>query len=360
MGFARPSLRDLVTRAIADISARTQGSAFIKRSVERVLASVQAGIANGLHGHFEWLQRQALPTTADIGSLLGWGVWLKVPRKSVVQAAGTADFAGTVGTPFPVGTQMQSADGIVFATTLAATVDVGGNVSPPIAAILAGASGNLDQGAGLQLVSPIAGINSNGVVGVGGTTGGQDIEDTEDYRPRILDNLRLPPAGGGTGDYVAWAREVSGVTRAWEYGNLMGYGTVSLSFVMDDRATDDFSTIVNIIPTQADVDAVQDHIDAVRPLDMRAVYVRAPVLVGVSVTVSIKPFNDDVKNNIRLELKYLFLRESDLGEAMSQSKVDEAISTAVGEEDHKITTISSLDPGPWGLLTLGSIGFNPL
>jgi uncharacterized phage protein gp47/JayE len=352
VGFVRPALRDLVTRAIADISSRTQGSAYIKRSVERVLASVQAAIANGLHGHLEWNARQALPTTSDIGNLLAWGAWLKVPRKSIVQAAGTAVFPGSISTSVPIGTQMQSADGIVFASTILVAVDSSGFATIPISAILAGANGNLDAGAGMQLVSPIAGLNSNGVVGTGGTTGGQDIEDVEDYRPRILANLRLPPAGGGVGDYVAWALEVPGVTRAWERPNLMGYGTVTVAFVMDDRAY--------VIPTQADVDIVQDHIDAVRPLDMRAVYVQAPSLGPVNLIVAISPYTQAVRDSITLELQYLFLREPDLGIPMTQSKIEEAISTAIGEEDHLITSITSLDPGPFGLLSLGVVQFAPL
>lgn len=352
MGFPRPSLGELVAQARANISSRTRGSAFIKRSVEYVLAAVQGALTNGLHAHLEWNQRQALPTTAEIESLLGWGQWLKVERKGAVKAVGQALFEGTPGTVGPAFTQLQSPDGVLFETTAARLVDSGGLWTPSIRAVVAGTSGNFDAGAPLALVSPISGIDSTGqvlAIDGQGTTGGEDVEDTEDYRPRVIDGMRTPPAGGGPGDYVQWAREVPGVTRAWEFGNANGYGTVSVGFVMDNRA--------DIIPTAADVASVQAYIESVRPLDMRAAYVQAPILFPVNITLSVSPNTASVRTAVLNELQLLFLREPSLGRPMARSKVDEAISTAPGEEDHVISNISTLSPSQWGLLSLGSVIF---
>lgn len=349
MGFPRPSLGELVTRAIADISGRTQGSAFIKRSAERVIAAVQAALANGVHGHLEWNVRQALPTTADIEALLGWGTWLKVPRKGVVKAVGTVLFdESTSGTLIPVFRQLQTPDGVLFETTANATVTGDGIWTAPIQAVVPGSAGNFEADTPVSLVSPIAGSNSIGKI-VLRTSGGEDIEAVEDYRPRVIDGLRQPPAGGGPGDYEAWALEVPGVTRAYEFGNLMGYGTVSLAFVMDNR--------LEIIPTAADIAEVQAHIDSKRPLDMRALYVQPPIKVPVHINLSVTPNTQAVRDAVLAELKFLFLREPTVSKAMSRSKVDEAISTAAGEDDHNITAISSLNPGLFGLLTLGTVTF---
>lgn len=355
MGFPRPSKRELVDRAIGDISSRTQGSAYIKRSVERVLATNQATIADGVHGHLEWNQRQQLPTTSDIEGLLGWGVWLKVDRKGAVKSSGVAYFTGcTPGTNPAVGTQLQTVDGVAFETTEQIATSAGGIWSVKVRALVAGANGNLDYGTPVSPVSPVAGIDSSGgtmraTLPAVGSTGGSDIEDVEDYRLRILNALRLPPAGGGSGDYVAWALECEGVTRAWEFGNRMGYGTVSVAFVMDDRA--------DIVPTVADVAVVQSYIDSVRPIDMRAVYVQAPIKVAVDMNLSVVPNTQAVKDAVLAELEYLFTRSADLGVTMPLSKVNEAISTAVGEEDHTINSIGSLVPGEWTLLTLGTVVF---
>lgn len=353
MGFARPSLRDLIARIKGDISSRTQGSAYIKRSFERVLADGLAGLANGLHMHFEWLLRQQVPTTSDLPRLVDWGDWLKVPQKGASFAAGMAMFTNSTPTIGPdLGTVMQTSDGILFQTTAVVAVDSGGVLRVPIIAVSPGSSGNLDDGTPLTLLQPFTGLNSNGQVGVGdgiGTTGGSDVEGTEDYRPRILDNLRLPPAGGGVGDYVAWALEVPGVTRAWEFGNLTGSGTVSLAFVMDGRS--------NIIPTALDIANVQGHIDSVRPLDMRACYVLAPIPLSCDVTLSVTPDTAAVRAAVTQEIKLLFLRSATVSKALPISKLEEAISTSIGEEDHDVIAAGPLDPGPFGLLILGNINF---
>lgn len=349
MGFPRPTLRELVATAVGDISSRTRGSAYIKKSAERVLASVQAALANGLHGHFEWLQRQALPTTADIEGLIAWGVWLKIPRKGPTKAIGQAVFYGCVpGTNPPIGTQLQTVDGIVFETTTMYSATAEGTWLVWIKAVSAGSASNLIVDTPLALVSPYSGMSSNGFVRYQ-TTGGTDTEYIEDYRARILDGLRLPPAGGGPGDYEKWALEIPGVTRAWEIGNQMGFGTVSVAFVMDDRASP--------IPLAADVVAVQANIDAKRPLDMRAVYVQAPIPAYYYLTVRISPNTDAVRAAITKELRYLFARETALATPLSVSKVDEAISTATGEDTHVILSQSSLDPGPWGILVFGGVSF---
>ena len=55
MSYTRPTLAEIISRVVGDISSRTQGSAFLKRSVERVLAYVVGGVAHGLYGYLEWI-----------------------------------------------------------------------------------------------------------------------------------------------------------------------------------------------------------------------------------------------------------------------------------------------------------------
>lgn len=350
MAYSRPSLQTLITRAIGDISSRTQGSAFIKRSVERVFGYVWAGLAHGLYGNLEWNAKQISPTTCDLAMLQAFGVWLKIPRLGATTSTGDAEFTGTNGTELPIDTVLQDDEGNTFTVVVAGTVS-GGTVTVTVEADDAGVAGNLEAGATLSLVSPIAGIDDDGEVGEDGLSGGTDIEDPEDYRARILDGLRVPPSGGGPGDYETWAKEVAGVTRAWEFGKRMGVGTVSIGFVMDDR--DD------IIPLSGDVDDVQAYIDSVMPLDMRAAYVVAPIALPVDMTIALSPNTSDVRAQVTAELEDLF-STTDLETALPQSKIDEAISTASGEDDHEITVITSLEPGTWELLTLGDITFTAL
>jgi uncharacterized phage protein gp47/JayE len=77
-----------------------------------------------------------------------------------------------------------------------------------------------------------------------GITGGADIEPIDELLDRLLFRKRNPPVGGAVHDYVLWARELPGVSRAWAFDVWHGSGTVGLAWVYDDRAI--------ITPTAAD------------------------------------------------------------------------------------------------------------
>lgn len=351
--YARPTLEQLRARVIGDISGRTDGSAYIRAASERVLAMTQAGVGHGLHGHLEWNVEQISPVTCDIDGLVRWGAVLKnsegepLSRNAATAATRYATFTGTGTTALPSTTALVDASGAGW------TVTTGGNISGGTVEVLctaddAGAAGNLDTGATLSLVSPISGIDTDGTVAATEATDGSDIEDPEDYRERILDNLRDPPSGGGPGDYVKWAKEVAGVTRAWEFGNRNGIGTVSLAFARDGDPSP--------IPSSGEIAAVQAYVDARKPLDMFAFYATAPIEKAVNLTIALVPDTAEVRAAVEAELAELF-KDTVIETALPQSQIDEAISTAEGETSHEITVISSLTASTWELLTLGTVSY---
>lgn len=69
-------------------------------------------------------------------------------------------------------------------------------------------------------------------------------------------------------DYVRWAREVPGVTRAWVLPMHMGIGTVGVCFVCDAQE-DPF-------PSEEMVQRVQEHIEPLRPATVKELAVFAP------------------------------------------------------------------------------------
>ena len=349
MSYTRPTLAEIISRVVGDISSRTQGSAFLKRSVERVLAYVVGGVAHGLYGYLEWIYRQISPTTCGEEMLARWGTMVGVPRKGSSAATGSVTFSGTNGTVFPLGRQMQDASGATYTSTSTSTV-AGGVVTITVQADATGSAGNLDMGALLALLTPVAGITSSGSVAAPGFAGGADVEDLEDWRARVLDELRTPSSGGGPGDYVKWAEEYPGVAAAWEFPNRMGFGTVSVGFVVD--GTD--------IPSTGEVAAVQAYIDARRPVDMRAVYVVAPISQAVDFAIALRPNNPSVQAAVTTALQELFVDSAALEQSIALSSCDEAISLAPGELSHDITSHSSLTPGAWSILRLGTITFADL
>lgn len=329
MPFNRPTLQQLIDRAAADIASRVPGAdARLRRTLLGVLARMHAGAVHGLYGYLDWLARQLMIDTAETEYLDRWGSIWGVTRKPAAKAKGNVIFTGTEGAVIPAATSLARADGVDF-TTDAEVAIAGGQATATVTAVQGGANGNTPAGVQLSLVTPIAGVNGAATVGALGLTQGTDTETDDALRTRLLERIQRPPQGGSASDYVAWAKEVAGVTRAWVYPQELGPGTVTVRFVRDDDA--------NIIPDAAEVQAVQDYIDERRPVTA-AVTVVAPVAVPLDLTIQLKPNTSSVQAAVQAELADLLRREAEPGSTILVSHIREAISIAAGETDHVLVS----------------------
>ncbi|SOD42339.1 baseplate J/gp47 family protein [Nitrosovibrio sp. Nv4] len=345
MPFSRPTLADLIERSISDIEARLPGvDARLRRSNLNVLSRVHAGAIHGLYGYLDWLSKQVIYDTAEAEILDRWAtIWLAQPRKAAVSAIGDITFTGTDGAVIPTGTLLQRADGAAFTTNAAATISAG-TATAAVTASLAGTAGNTDAAATLNMVVPIAGVNAAATVAVGGLSQGSDTEADANLRARLIARIRQPPHGGADYDYIAWALEVAGVTRAWVYPKELGLGTVTVRFVRDDDAS--------IIPDAAEVTAVQDYIDARRPVTA-VVTVVAPVAAALNFTISAVT---SVRDAIAAALTDMLLREAEPGGTILLSRIHQAISVAAGDNDYTLNVPSADVTHTAGkLATMGTI-----
>jgi uncharacterized phage protein gp47/JayE len=328
MPFDRPSLAELVAQTQQDFAARSGLSDPLRRADVAVHARVAAGVAHGLYGALDWYARQILPDTADAEYLDRWAsIWLQVPRKAAAAASGVVAFVVQAGAVIPAGTQVRALDGQVYATTAAASGVVPA-FTAPVQAVGAGAAGNRTSGQAMQLVSPVAGVQP--AVVAGEMSGGADIEADDALRARLLDAIRRPAQGGSAADYVAWALEVPGVTRAWCYPGELGPRSVTVRFVRDNDAS--------IIPDAAEVAAVQAYINQRRPVTDQLTVV-APTLLPVALTIAgLSPNTSAVQAAVSAELADLFRREAKPGGAVLLSHIRAAISAAAGEDDYTLTS----------------------
>ncbi|WP_288935500.1 baseplate J/gp47 family protein [uncultured Sphingomonas sp.] len=234
MTFARPTLDDLRKQSQADLQSALPGAdALLRYSNLSILANILAGLATGHYGYLDYIARQATPFTA-IGEMLeGWAGLKGVTRKPATAATGAVTFTGTVGTTIPTGTSVLRGDGYAYATSVDATVGVGGTVLAPISAVTAGTAGNAIDGSAFALTSGVSGIAAAGTA-TGPVTGGAEVESDDSLRSRMLLAYASPPQGGSASDYRQWALAVPGVTRAWVAPGGMGPSTVVLYFMMDD------------------------------------------------------------------------------------------------------------------------------
>jgi len=330
MPFSRPTLKDLVTRVRGDIETALVGvDARLRASVELGLSNALAGVAHGLHGHLVWLSKQIMPDTAEEPFLDRWAGIYGIPRKPATKAAGPAGITGTNLAVCPAGAEWLRNDGAVFIQDASATI-AGGVADVSVTAKEACAAGNTAAGSKLTLSSPVIGIDSQATVGVDGLVDGLDKELDGPLAQRLMFRLQTPPRGGGPGDYVQWALEVPGVTRAWEFPRDLGPGVVPLLFVVDNDP-------VSVIPDAAKVAEVQAHIDETRPLTAWA-QVYAPIGVPVDFDIAATPYTPEVRATIEAQVRGFIAAKSVPRGSLYLSQINEAISLAAGEEDHVLNT----------------------
>ncbi len=336
MPFAKPTLKTLLDRAIADINARLPNAdARLAFSNLNVLANVQAGGVSGLYGFLDWISNQVIPDTAEVEFLQRWASIWGINRKSATPATGNVTFTGVSGSIVPTGTLLVRTDGVQYLTTADVTLSSGTGTGP-LVAVTSGAATSALAATSMNLVSPISGVNSAVVVATGGLTGGSDVETDDSLRARLIERIQQPPHGGDAQDYVDWALEVSGVTRAWVYPAEAGLGTVTVRFVRDNDGVD-----AAIIPDSGEVSTMQAYLDSRRPVTA-IVLATPPTYAALNFSIQgLNPSTVAVKAAVEAELRDLIFRESVPGGTILLSHIRAAISAATGETDYVLLSPSA-------------------
>ena len=245
MPYLRPTLSELKAQVAADIQSGLPGTdPLLRFSSLGVIGRALAGLAQLQYGYTDYIAKQSNPFTATDEFLEAWAALKGIYREPATQAGsstpGQIQFAVAPGTSntIPAGTSVNRGDGVGYTTTSDGTVANGVVTVSAVANAdptgLTGAFGNCAVGTAMTLGVSIAGINSTGQVSVA-FTGSADIEQDDSLRSRMLFAYQNPAQGGSESDYVGWAREVAGVTRAWCNPVGFGPGTVVV-YTMFDQA----------------------------------------------------------------------------------------------------------------------------
>lgn len=291
----------------------------------QALADVLAGAMHAQYGYLANAVREIFPQTSRL--FLGrWADLRSVLRKPATAATGTATATGTVGAVIPPGTLLRHGDLIL--TTTGGTVGVGGTVVIPLTAS-AGALGNIPGGTAIRFDVAIAGVRGEATVIA--MAGGADLEDLEVWRARVMTALAQPPAGGAPHDYVRWALEVAGCTRAWVASHEMGVGSVTVRVMFDVVREGDFG-----IPTEGDIALVLDYLSDPSRRDVFGdLFVVAPVASPLDIEIQdLSPDTAAIRAAIQAQYVDLILREAVPGGPIHKSRMGEAISRAAGEGTH--------------------------
>jgi uncharacterized phage protein gp47/JayE len=364
MPFARPTLTGLRNQAVQDIT--TSGvpglDGLLRNSVLRVLAWVMSGLAYSVYGYLDWIARQSVPFTSTDEFLYAWAALVGIYSKDSTPASGLAQFTGTAGLVLPSGAALTRQDGTPYTSTADATVDATGVLVVPLIAAVNGAATNCDAGVAMAIASPVAGINSGGVT-ISPLTGGADQESDTDLRTRMLFRYAQPPQGGAASDYIEWALEVPGVTRAWiqaSGGQVQVYPMLDVANAAHGgfpQGTDGCAAAESRGPTASgDQLTVAEHIWPVQPVTA-LVFVAAPVPLPVNVTIAnLDPSTVEMEAEILASLQAAFLTIGEVAGTIYPSQLYAAISGTPGVNRFDMTIPAAPITAPAGALpTMGTL-----
>lgn len=344
MAFNRPTLSDLITRVEGDLRSGLGIITLLRRSFLSVIARVLAGLSHLLFGYLKYIEKQAFPDTAEDEYLLRWaGIWGVLQKAATYQKV-TCSVIGTAGVVIPVGRTYRRTDGVEYTTDAEVTLTGSGDTIS-LTAVEPGKAARVNVSDQIAILSPIAGLTSEATVTVI-VVDAEDLETEDSLRARLIDRIQNPPAGGAATDYIQWARAVAGVTRAWVGPQALGPGTVVVYIVNDDNNP--------ITPSPALITSVFNYIEILRPVTAN-VSVVAPALLQINMTIAIKPNTAAVRAAIETELKDLIYRDSALAGSYKSpgvlhtgkillSRINEAISIALNEDDHNLITVNGVAP----------------
>jgi uncharacterized phage protein gp47/JayE len=261
-------------------------------------------------------------------------------------------------TPLPSGTPLtRQSDGVPFTTTADGVIDDTGAVTVPIIAAILGAATDCPAGTAIALTTPISGINSPGTTSL--CTGGADQETNDALRTRMLFKYRQPPQGGASSDYIEWATQVPGCTRAWVDNYGPGSVIIYPMFDVTEAAYDGFPQGSDGYAAEetrgtpaatGDQALVAEYIYPLQPVTA-LVYVAAPAPFPVDVTLgALNPNTLDMQNQIVAALDDLFLAIGAVGGEIWPSDLYEAIFATPGINSFEITAPATVVEATSGAL----------
>ena len=297
----KPTIKELTRKIEQDFYARFEIEKPQKYSVIKVFSRVLAGGFYLLYSYIDYKIEQIFPDRATGIYLEKWARNHSVNRKPKNKSAGTAEFMGNNGAKIKAQTLIQSAsdDSLQFIIVKDSTIE-NGKAIVELFAKEGGEKYNLNAGSKLQLISPISGIENEGIVSENGLNGGSELESIESWRERLLFKINHPPSGGVIGDYLNWIFEIPGVKKAWAFKRYPEAGSVGLAFT--------YSADINY---QFFKDKVSNYIESKMPAaaELKIIDLKNKV-INFKFKIRAEDNNTDFKNKVKTALETLINEEA--------------------------------------------------
>lgn len=305
-------------------------------SLLNVFLVVFAGAIKLLGDHLNNVANWVLPDRAQGEYLERYLTIYGIGISSGTAAEGTIICSGTATTVIPVGTRLQTVDGILYSTLNQGTIGSNGfSGEIQCRCERLGIIGNYN-GSGLTFLSPIPGVDSTVTVSipfVGGTEADNEIRS----RQKLLNAIRNPNTLGLISDYERIALEQDGVGRVWvqraDYWT--GPHTVLLTLATSENAPVG-STIVSNVQSVFNDDEYQQPGIIVKAADLE--------IEEIFLKVNIVPDTSGFRENVTTSLTAFFRDTIDPNETVLISALRSAVA-ASGVDDYTITELTPATGG---------------
>lgn len=217
MALNLPTTKEQFITNLANLESKLDKTSPLNdKAFLRVLAAVESNQFTGIYKYSGHLIKGALAITGVGNQLDRVGANYGVTRKAAEPAQFTITLPATTGTVIPVTVDfVGDANGIRYSVDSAATA-AAGVATIQVTAKTTGTDGNLNVSDTMTIGFPISGAQSQATITVITNTGA-NRETDDNYRIRILDQIRATPGGGNSADYRLWSQEVAGVARAYPF-----------------------------------------------------------------------------------------------------------------------------------------------
>lgn len=342
MASIRPTLTEIHNRIHADAQVLLDQEQ-LRRSDLAAFEAVIAGASHALYNAINYGRKQLFIDSCETQYLERIASIFGITRKQASKASGKIQFTyANDAVDAPIGTVVQTNSGYQYETTSSPN----GDGEAPVRAVIAGEQYNIAVDTKLTLPSPIAGVT--GAIVTEEILGGTDLETDDELRARVLARTQNPPRQGTKSDFIAWAKEIEGVSEAWCYPKEQGDGTVVIRILGPDKK----------LPDEALLEKVKAYVISKASV-LATIYVLAPIAQTFDFTLKITPDTLTNRNLAEQAIRKVFNDESIPGGKIYLSHISKALSDIASEDDHTIlsptTDIEAQDSSY--LPTVGSISW---
>lgn len=253
MAISAPKLSDIQSQIVSDIESKTgQSIPLLAKAVWKIWAFALAGIWLILYKYGSDAFKQRFAQTASrkflilIGGLIGINIQSATIWDGQAQVTSTTDQGN-----LEAGIQLVNNNtGTVYTVTTTIAKSIG-TMTFDLASTVSGEIGDLLVSDVLDFVSPIPGLANTATISTV-TTSGEDEEDLEIYRRRVINGYQKKPQGGAEADYEEWGLEASNAISIFPFPTPSVPGQVDIYAEVDNQ-TDG-------IPTSAQLTTIEQYI----------------------------------------------------------------------------------------------------